>query len=36
MKDEFKGIPINKSIGLKSKMYCIVLMMIQKLTQQKE
>ena len=24
MKDEFKGIPINKFIGLKSKMYCIV------------
>ena len=24
MKDEFKGIPVNKFIGLKSKMYCIV------------
>ena len=24
MKDEFKGIWINKFIGLKSKMYCIV------------
>ena len=24
MKDEFKVIPINKFIGLKSKMYCIV------------
>ena len=24
MKDEFKGIPINKFIGLKSKIYCIV------------
>ena len=24
MKDVFKGIPINKLIGLKSKMYCIV------------
>ena len=24
MKDEFKGIPINKFIGLKSKTYCIV------------
>ena len=24
MKDEFKGIPINKFIGLKPKMYCIV------------
>ena len=24
MKDKFKGIPINKFIGLKSKMYCIV------------
>ena len=24
MKDEFKEIPINKFIGLKSKMYCIV------------
>ena len=24
MKDEFKGIPINKFMGLKSKMYCIV------------
>ena len=24
MKDEFKGIPIKKFIGLKSKMYCIV------------
>ena len=24
MKDEFKGIPIIKFIGLKSKMYCIV------------
>ena len=23
MKDEFKGVPINKFIGLKSKMYCI-------------
>ena len=23
MKDEFKEIPINKFIGLKSKMYCI-------------
>ena len=24
MKDKFKGIPINKFIGLKSKMYCTV------------
>ena len=24
MKDQFKGISINKFIGLKSKMYCIV------------
>ena len=24
MTDEFKGIPINKFIGLKSEMYCIV------------
>ena len=24
MKDKFEGIPINKFIGLKSKMYCIV------------
>ena len=24
MKDEFKGIPTNKFIGLKSKMYCVV------------
>ena len=24
MEDDFKGIPINKLIGLKSKMYCIV------------
>ena len=24
MKDEFKGIPINKFMGLKSKMYCAV------------
>ena len=24
IKNEFKGIPINKLIGLKSKMYCIV------------
>ena len=24
MKDEFKGVPINKFIGLKWKMYCIV------------
>ena len=24
MKDEFKEIPINKSIGLKLKMYCVV------------
>ena len=24
MKDEFKGIPINKFIGLKPKTYCIV------------
>ena len=24
MKDEFKGIPINKFMGLKSKMYCTV------------
>ena len=24
IKDEFKGIPINKFIGLKSEMYCIV------------
>ena len=24
MKDEFKGIPINKCIGLKSKINCIV------------
>ena len=24
MKDEFKGTPINKFIGLKSKMYCII------------
>ena len=23
MKDEFKGIPVNKFIGLKSKMFCI-------------
>ena len=23
MKDEFKGIPINKFIRLKSKMYCV-------------
>ena len=34
MKDEFKGIPSNKFIGLKSKMYCIVSDM--KLTQKKE
>ena len=24
MKGEFKGIPINKFIGLKSKIYCII------------
>ena len=34
MKDEFKGIPVNKFIELRSKMYCIVSDI--KVTQQKE
>ena len=36
MKDEFKGVPINKFIGLKWKMIVLLLMMIQKLTKQKK
>ena len=36
MKDEFKGILINKSIRLKSKMYCIVSHYVHTLTKQKE
>ena len=36
MKDEFKGILINKLIRLKSKMYCIVSHDVQTLTKQKE
>ena len=36
MKDEFKGIPINKFIGLNHKCTVHFLMMIQMLTQPKE
>ena len=36
MKDEFKGILINKLIRLKSKMYCIVSHDVQTLTKQKK
>ena len=36
MKDEFKGIPIDKFTGLKSKMYCISSASDEKLADQKE
>ena len=36
MKDEFKGIPINKFTGLKTKCIPLFLKMVKKLTQQRE